>query len=185
MNITNPLTSSDHPQSPSAAELLCLACGFCCDGTLHTNTVLLPTETEAVAALDMVVEHIGERPAFAQPCAMFRDGRCTIYSQRPQVCRHYECALLKRLLAGEIGLLQALRVVRIAQEQLAVWRGRVPTARSFMGWLKEIEASASAIGEDAAQAQAVLADTALSEHAAALVIYLTRHFGESESASAA
>ncbi len=137
LNITNPLTSSDHPQSPSAAELLCLACGFCCDGTLHTNTVLLPTETEAVAALDMVVEHIGERPAFAQPCAMFRDGRCTIYSQRPQVCRHYECALLKRLLAGEIGLLQALRVVRIAQEQLAVWRGRVPTARSFMGWLRK------------------------------------------------
>jgi len=169
--------------SPTAAEVLCLACGFCCDGTLHTNTILLPAEVEATAALGMTIEHRAGRPVFNQPCAMFRDGHCTIYARRPQTCRHYECALLKRLLAGEIALLQALRVVRIAQEQLAVWRSRVPAARSFMCWLKELEASAASSGEDASLAQAVLADATLSDHAAALLIYLTRHFGANEDAN--
>lgn len=175
-NDLSALSSAD----PASAEALCLACGFCCDGTLHTNTTLLPAEVTAAAALGLSIEQRAGRAAFGQPCTMFRGGRCAIYARRPQTCRHYECALLKRLRAGEITLSRALGVVRVAQEQLAVWRGRVPEARAFMRWLKELEASAASTGADAALAQTVLANAALSDHAAALLIYLTKHFGTNE-----
>ncbi len=165
---------------PASAEALCLACGFCCDGTLHTNTTLLPAEVATAAALGLSIEQRAGRPVFGQPCAMLRGGRCAIYARRPQTCRHYECALLKRLRAGEITLPKALGVVRVAQEQLAVWRGRVPEARAFMRWLKELEASVASTGADAALAQAVLTDAALSDHAAALLIYITKYFGTNE-----
>ncbi len=166
----------------ASAMTLCLACGFCCNGTLHIHTALLPEETAAAAALGLRVTAAGDRPAFQQPCAKFQAGKCAIYDQRPQVCRGYACALLKRMQAGEITLEQALRVVGIAHKQLGVFQMRVPAAPSFMHWLKAVEASADAAGTDAGLARAVSDDPALSNHAVALVIYLTKYFGETDAA---
>lgn len=162
------------------AMTLCLACGFCCNGTLHIHTALLPEETETAAGLGLRVAAVGERPAFQQPCAKFQAGQCAIYDQRPQVCRGYACALLKRMQAGEITLAQALRVVGIAHKQLGVFQMRVPEAPSFMHWLKAVEASADA---DTGLARAVADDPALSNHAVALVVYLTKYFGETDAAA--
>ncbi len=181
-----------------SATALCLACGFCCNGTLHTNTVLLPEEVDAAAAAGLLVEIVREaqpkrgaaqtRPAFRQPCAMFNAGRCSIYEDRPLVCRRYECALLKRLLARETALEQALRVVGTVHQQLAVWRspdvrGRAPSAASFMHWLKAIEADEKAEQGDARSADAILADPDASNHAVALILYLTKYFGEAGEAA--
>jgi Fe-S-cluster containining protein len=172
------------PRPDSDATVLCLACGFCCDGTLHTNTVLLVEEVDAATDVGLTMGIVQDRPAFRQPCTMFRDGRCSIYERRPHVCRRYECALLKRTMGGEITLEQALRVVSIAQKQLGVFRSRVPDAVSFMRFLKELEASADAAGADVAQdsPQGVpgALDIETSNHVVALVVYLTRHFGESD-----
>jgi uncharacterized protein len=171
------------PRAGSDATTLCLACGFCCDGTLHTHTVLLAEEVDAAAEVGLAVGAVQDRPAFQQPCTMFRAGNCSIYERRPHVCRRYECALLKRTLGGEITLEQAVRVVGIAQKQLGIFRSRVPDAVSFMRYLKELEAAAAAVGADAAQNRAVGApvdlDAEASNHVVALVVYLTRHFGES------
>jgi Fe-S-cluster containining protein len=118
---------------------------------------------------------------------MFRGGSCSIYERRPHVCRRYQCALLKRTLGGEITLEQALRVVGIVQKQLGVFRSRVPDAVSFMRYLKELEAAADAAAadpagadaaQDSGQAAPVVLDADASDHVAALVIYLTRHFGQ-------
>ena len=117
------------------------------------------------------------KPAFRQPCTMFRDGCCSIYERRPHVCRRYECALLKRTLGGEIALEQALRVVGIAQKQFGVFRSRVPDAGSFMRYLKELEAAAD-VTQDSGQAAPVALDAEASNHVVALVVYLTRHFSE-------
>jgi len=169
------------PRLGSDATALCLACGFCCDGTLHTHTILLGEEVRAATDVGLVVDIMRDKPAFRQPCTMFRDGCCSIYERRPHVCRRYECALLKRHLGGEITLEQALRVVGIAQKQLGVFRGRVPDAVSFMRYLKELEAAADAAGADATgdngQAAPVALDAEASNHLVALVVYLTRHFG--------
>ena len=179
------------PRPGSDATALCLACGFCCDGTLHTHTVLLTAEVDAATDVGLVVDVVHNKPAFRQPCTMFRDGSCSIYERRPHVCRRYECALLKRTMGGEITLEQAMRVVGIAQKQLGVFRSRAPYAGSFMRYLKELEAVADAAGADAAAADAAAADAAgasgqgapgvldaeASNHVVALVVYLTRHFG--------
>ncbi len=161
-----------------SATALCLACGFCCNGTLHTNTVLLPDEVDDATQAGLLVGVVQERPAFQQPCAMFKEGRCLIYEHRPHVCRRYECALLKRLLARETSLEQALRVVGVVHQQLAVFCSRTPSAVSFMRWLKAIEAD-----ERAESTAAVLADPDASNHAVALVVYLTRYFGEAAEAA--
>lgn len=166
----------------ASAMTLCLACGFCCNGTLHVHTALLPEETADAHGLGLAVVEVGGRPAFRQPCARFQADRCTIYERRPQVCRRYACALLQRLQAGDIALEGALRIVEIARKQLAVFRARVPDAPSFMHWLKMVEASADASDVSAELAQAVADDPALSNHAVALVIYLTKYFGESDAA---
>jgi len=169
------------PRPDSDATALCLACGFCCDGTLHTHTVLLAEEVGAATDVGLLVDVAHNKPAFRQPCTMFRDGCCSIYERRPHVCRRYVCALLKRTMGGEITLEQALRVVGVAQKQLGVLRSRVPDAVSFMRYLKELEAIADAAGADMAQdsnrgAPGVL-DAEASNHVVALVVYLTRHFG--------
>ncbi len=164
----------------ASAMRLCLACGFCCDGTLHLHTALLPDETPTAVALGLAVTTADGRAVFRQPCTQFRDGRCAIYDRRPQVCRHYACALLKKLLAGEVSLEQSLQIAGIARKQLAVFRTRVPAAASFMEWLKAIEASADAEAADPGLAQAVTHDTTLSDHTVALIVYLTKYFGEND-----
>jgi uncharacterized protein len=166
------------PRPGSDATALCLACGFCCDGTLHTHTVLLFEEVDAATDVGLVVDVVRDKPAFRQPCAMFRDGCCSIYERRPHVCCRYECALLKRTLGGEITLEQALQVVGIAQKQLGVFRNRVPDADSFMRFLKELEADAD-MAQESGQAASVALDAAASDHVVALVVYLTRHFSAS------
>jgi uncharacterized protein len=160
------------PHAGSGATALCLTCGFCCDGTLHTHTVLLAEEVDAATVVGLAVGGVQDRPAFQQPCTMFRDGCCSIYERRPHVCRRYECALLKRTEGGEITLERALRVIGVAQKQLGVFRGRVPDAVSFMRFLRELEAGA----QDAPDGL----DAEASNHMVALVVYLTRHFGESD-----
>lgn len=160
---------------------LCLTCGFCCDGTLHTHTVLRPDEVAAVQELRLVVETIREKPAFRQPCPMFQEGCCAIYLQRPHVCRRYECALLKRCLAGEITLAHGLRVIDTVKAQLAVYRQRVPQSLPFMHWLKTLDVAADT-DEAAAGAASQLADSSeVLNHTVALATYLHRHFGASVS----
>jgi Fe-S-cluster containining protein len=150
--------------------------------------VLLVEEVDAATEAGLTVGIVQDRTAFQQPCTMFRGGNCSIYEQRPHVCRRYECALLKRTIGGEITLEQALRVVGVAQKQLGVFRSRVPGAVSFMRYLKELEAAADAAAagpagadapQDSGQAAPVVLDAEASNHVVALVVYLTRHFGES------
>ncbi len=54
---------------------------------------------------------------FTQPCAAFCEGRCRIYSERPQYCREFECLLLKRLQNRDITRERALRTIRQARAQ--------------------------------------------------------------------
>jgi hypothetical protein len=83
--------------------------------------------------------------------------------------------------AAEITLDQALRVVGVVHKQLAVFQTRVPDAPAFMRWLKAVEASADGGEGFSDLAKAVTANPELSNHTVALVVYLTKHFGEGDS----
>ena len=129
------MNTSIDPDDYSPAELVCLSCGMCCDGTLHYWTRLSPREFDTATrlGLDTIIIYQahtpgknpgppGGQPAFRQPCRAFDAPVCTIYEQRPQACRRYTCRLLEQLQTGAISFdtaLQNAKEVRLLLGQLA------------------------------------------------------------------
>ena len=115
-------TSDDEVPSPAADEscdgrisssqALCLACGMCCDGTLFLDGYLRPEDRLApltAAGMKIAINH-GQQ-IFTQPCAAHEEGQCTVYRDRPKVCRSYRCELLKRFTRGDISHDIAMEVI--------------------------------------------------------------------------
>lgn len=48
---------------------------------------------------------------FRQPCAVFASGRCSIYDDRPGVCRRYRCYLLRRHDSGDVSYDEASALI--------------------------------------------------------------------------
>lgn len=90
-----------HPSDKAVLENLpeeqkiCLACGFCCDGTLFDNATLQPGEMENLSEeLRKNCCNEGKGAIFHLPCKYF-SGKCTIYSSaRLQICSRFRCRLL-------------------------------------------------------------------------------------------
>jgi len=103
--------------NPSAANSLCPACGLCCNGVLFADVKLAPGDDAAwLTSHGLPVRQRGRSCSFSQPCAGLQaDGRCRIYVDRPQMCRDFECGVLKEVLAGRLTDSEALRVIRRAQ----------------------------------------------------------------------
>ena len=116
---------------------LCLECGLCCQGVLHSHAGLEPHEEASGIRQRLRLPLFNEGqdyPAFALPCPQHREGRCAAYPDRPAVCERYECNLLARHRAGEIDLEQALSTVRRTKEVIARIRDRLGS--EFAGrWL--------------------------------------------------
>jgi hypothetical protein len=93
----------------SASEQLCLSCGFCCDGTLFSSAPLRPTDPGS-HPLRIVTRDDGSR-SLQQPCGALVDLHCTIYTERPAVCRSYKCDLLVALESDEVSLNEAIEIV--------------------------------------------------------------------------
>jgi hypothetical protein len=95
---------------------LCVGCAMCCNGTLFDHAPLQPDEGPLNADDGLRVAEIKGKRHFLQPCAYESCGRCTIYEHRFQVCRSFNCALLRRQLAGEVDFGEAKAVVARALE---------------------------------------------------------------------
>ena len=107
------------------AETLCLECGLCCDGTIFADLKLQPKdkarrlnrlghETKLPVRSALVL-----RRKIRQPCAAFDGCRCLIYADRPEYCRHFECAVLKPVKAGAMTRRAAWSRIRAARKQAA------------------------------------------------------------------
>ncbi|MBM4457225.1 MAG: hypothetical protein FJ011_05575 [Chloroflexi bacterium] len=168
------------PEPPDAAAL-CLACGFCCDGVLHSYTVVQGDEVVPMTAMGLSVEAIQGKQGFSQPCSLLQAGRCTAYAQRPLTCCAYQCSLLRRYLAGEIALDKCSRVIQTARKQLAWVREQGVGAGSFMRWLKTVERADEALPGAADPSTDRLIDAELLNVTLALAVYLHRYFGRTDS----
>ncbi len=73
------------------AEVLCRACGLCCDGSLFWAVELGPGEAPPGA----------EGGRLPQPCHHHRRGECAIYGARPAQCRGFTCRVLDAVTRGE------------------------------------------------------------------------------------
>lgn len=103
--------------APEQEQLVCVGCGFCCDGTMFLHAHLnegergnLPEKIEKAAFSE------GGRDYFRQPCRYF-NGRCSIYDrQRADVCGSYRCQLLKDLSGGIVTASDACDTVKRARD---------------------------------------------------------------------
>jgi hypothetical protein len=101
---------------------LCLACGLCCTGALHGAVDVIAQDVTLVRSLGLTVEPVQDpagQYAFRQPCPLYLDDRCSVHGRHPPSCQEYQCALLKKLTAGEVELDIALAVVQEAKSLIA------------------------------------------------------------------
>lgn len=70
-----------------------------------------------------------------QPCpCLGKDGACTCYDIRPEVCRTYHCKLSKKVEAGELEKARAQAVIKEIKQRQA---GAVALAAQAMGKAQE------------------------------------------------
>lgn len=152
-----------------AASRLCTACGLCCNGTLFEIVRLQPQDSiRELEALGMAISRRKSEPYFRQPCRFLNGCTCTIYSQRPERCRDFECRQLRLLASGEISEAEIQENIQAAQDLVR----RVGQALARLGDTAEHEA----LGERLRRALAEHADHELHEAAGLLRSRLDRDF---------
>jgi hypothetical protein len=75
-------------------------------------------DVQRLAELGLSLEKKGRQRAFVQPCACFDGKLCRIYNERPAYCRAFECGLLKRVQAGELGADAVLEMIAQAKRKV-------------------------------------------------------------------
>lgn len=104
----------------SAASRLCQACGLCCNGVIFHLVRLQPRDSaRELVALGLKLKRKNRQDYIQQPCPAYRDAQCSIYLQRPERCRLFECRQLKRVASGEITEAAALEKIRDVQRRAA------------------------------------------------------------------
>jgi Fe-S-cluster containining protein len=99
-----------------AVSRLCNACGMCCDGVLFPTVQLQPGESSRqLITRGMKLKHKDRHLCIIQPCQAHRGGQCTIYEDRPQRCRLFECRQIKHFNLGIISESVALEKIREAR----------------------------------------------------------------------
>ena len=99
---------------------LCLACGLCCNGALHTSVTVRPEHVRLVRTLGLTVEKAGDHEfEFRQPCPLYQQDRCSAYPYHPPSCQEYRCALLQKYENGEVTLSDGQTIARTAKALLA------------------------------------------------------------------
>jgi len=98
----------------SVEERLCLACGFCCDGTLFTRVRLQSEDSvESLKSAELRVQQDDHGDwIMQQPCSGYRQDACQTYHCRPARCGLFRCTLLRYVEAGEVSEAEALSVIR-------------------------------------------------------------------------
>jgi uncharacterized protein len=112
------LSVASHQPAPPG---ICLTCGLCCNGVIFANLQLQPgDDAERLRSLGVPVSppRSPRHPAYlSQPCAALEGCRCRVYAERPEYCRHFECVLLKSVMADRTQTPEALRIIATARER--------------------------------------------------------------------
>ena len=98
----------------SDESTVCVSCGLCCQGPLYNWAELQPDELPLADRLSLRVVTYDGQPGISLPCSCLDGTRCTVYEQRPRICRDFACNLLLGLRSGAVTLDDALDRVREA-----------------------------------------------------------------------
>lgn len=103
----------------SAAERLCSRCGLCCNGVMFFTVRLQPRDSPVtLAATGLKLKRRNKHHYIQQPCPAHCGERCSIYHQRPERCRIFECRQLTRVAAGEITEVTAMEMITDIQQRV-------------------------------------------------------------------
>lgn len=96
---------------------------MCCNGVIFGD-VELQREDDAkrLAGLGLELFRKGGKKCFNQPCGCFDGKLCTIYEDRPNRCRSFECKLLKRVQSGQVSEAAALKSIAEARNAVKAVR---------------------------------------------------------------
>jgi uncharacterized protein len=106
------LGSDADESAVSSSQSLCLTCGLCCDGTFLSGVPLKPDdELTPLKAVGINIVSDNDLTLLKLPCAAHKNCTCTVYPNRPQVCRTYRCELLKRFERDDTSQQSALEII--------------------------------------------------------------------------
>lgn len=119
------------PSARTDETSLCMGCGLCCDGTLYDGAKVSPGEEKRMSAAGLDLFDSVQKRYFRLPCPHHSSCKgCMIYEARFDICRSYECALLKRAKAGDLSLAEAQQQIATAKALLSKVVAKNPGART-------------------------------------------------------
>jgi hypothetical protein len=104
---------------------LCLSCKLCCTNGLFSSVPIRAAEVARLSAHHLPIVKTVDEWAMPFPCKA-HDGCCSIYLDRPDICREYECDVLVAVSAGEMPELEARALLHSANASVAAVRARIP-----------------------------------------------------------
>jgi hypothetical protein len=176
MAASTPLSDVGSSQNSPQTSRLCVACGICCNGTLHDEANLAPQEIFFAESLGLSVEIYPTQAAFRLPCPRWQNGQCGVYPIRPNVCCTYRCKLLRSLDAHEITLETALAHVTATKRmvgEIDAMMGEPTSSGSIWQRVKQFAERNGYVNESA---QFDAAFPALKVKTSTLYGHLKRHF---------
>lgn len=104
---------------------------MCCSGTIFDSIELDQTDAKVMA--ERGVGLATEGPATIPfPCPMLEGTCCTIYADRPVLCRSYRCEVLGGLSAGKIDGRAALDLIQTARKLESAVLALLPPGQSIV-----------------------------------------------------
>lgn len=97
------------------SEDLCRACGFCCDWVLFRFAELSADEAAWAKRRHLPLVDRAGKASLAIPCGAHGRAGCTVYEERPSVCRSFRCVLLRGVADGQTPFEKASALVTRAR----------------------------------------------------------------------
>lgn len=108
---------------------------MCCNGVIFGDVELQhEDDAKRLAGLGLELFRKGRKKCFSQPCGCFDGKLCSIYEDRPNRCRSFECKLLKRVQSGQVSEAAALKSIAEA-------RSAVHAVREIIRGLGDVDES--------------------------------------------
>jgi Fe-S-cluster containining protein len=93
------------------ATSLCLECGLCCDGSLHSTITVTDDEIDRIAKSGIPLRKTTNgKVFFVPPCPAFKNTSCSIHDIKPKVCRDFQCTLHRKVMNGSQTLDEAIKI---------------------------------------------------------------------------
>ena len=100
-------------ESAGVGSSICTSCGLCCDGAIFA-TAHSPDVSDRVALL----VHTDSSSTWRLGCTALTNRCCSIYEERPLICRAFKCHLLSSVEAGKVSIETARSVVQALHDEL-------------------------------------------------------------------